>query len=91
MLKNLIYIELSLELLLLGGCNDEELVNQRNALRKELNYYKPFSFVTFFLIGYEPELKYKGILVQEYNLVYYKDEHNGEISLRVDEDCVILE
>lgn len=91
MLTKLIYLELELELLLLAGANNEEIVSKRNNLRKELQYYKTFQFVTFSIISYDPDKKYKGIFIQDDNLVYYKDEHNGEVALRVNEDCVILD
>lgn len=88
-ITDLIFIELDLDLLLLSGSNDESIVSKRNALRKELNYYRSFEFVDFHFVNDAAPKNYRGIFIQEENLIYYKNKFNGGITLQVDVECCI--
>jgi hypothetical protein len=88
-IADLIFIELDLEMLLLCGGNDESIVSKRNALRKELGCYRSFDFVDFHIIDDAAQKNYRGIFIQEENLIYYKNKFNGGITLKVDVECCI--
>lgn len=89
LIANLIFIELDLDLLLLSGSNDESLVSKRNELRKKLNCYRCFEFVDFHFVNDAAPKNYRGIFIQEENLIYYKNKFNGGITLQVDVECCI--
>lgn len=88
-IADLIFIELDLDSLLLSGNNDESIVSKRNALRKELNYYRSFDFVDFHFVDDAAPKNYRGIFIQEENLIYYKNKFNGGVTFQVNVVCVV--
>lgn len=88
-IADLIFIELDLDSLLLSGNNDESIVSKRNALRKELNCYRSFDFVDFHFIDDAAPKNYRGIFIQEENLIYYKNKFNGGVTFQVNVVCVV--
>mgnify|MGYP003608567798 CR=1 FL=1 len=95
MLEDLFFIEYKLLLLLLSGANDEALIIERNNLRNKLNYYKLVELVSIeFIDSYSfissiDDAPKMAILPYGSEEIFYFDEHNGNMRLKKDLDCVI--